>query len=138
LVPEVLDPVKLMTVIDAASLADSVAVTVTLLSLAVAKARQISAVPAWALVLCTRVQVKLPPEMLLIDTFVPLEAASVEMNASSNSFVEEVENADDAIVLELVERSVEVVTSIAIDAVAAFVRLKPAVAVTPETLAVTV
>jgi hypothetical protein len=45
LVPVVFAPVKLMTVMEAPSLTESVAVTVVALSLAVANVRQISAVP---------------------------------------------------------------------------------------------
>jgi hypothetical protein len=51
LVPEVFTPEKLITVIDEHTLWESVAVTVTLLSVVVAKARQISAVPDCTLVL---------------------------------------------------------------------------------------
>src|ERR1700693_4865368 len=45
LVPEESAPIKLMMVIEEATFCDRVAVMVTLLSFAVAKARQISAVP---------------------------------------------------------------------------------------------
>jgi hypothetical protein len=65
--------VKLITVIDAATLCDNVAVTVTLESVEEAKARQISAVPLWTLVLTTRTQVSPPPAMLETLMFVPDE-----------------------------------------------------------------
>lgn len=137
-VPEVLTPVKLMTVIEAATLCDSVAVTVTPLKVVVANARQISAVPRWAFVRTTRVQVKLPPVMLLTVVLVPLVEASAEMKASSSSFAEAVVNDGDAIVFELLDRSVEVVTSMAIGDAEVFVRLKLVGVLTLAAVAVTV
>jgi hypothetical protein len=71
-VPVVLTPEKLITVIEAATDCESVAVTVAPVSGAVAKARQISAVPLCALVRRTSVQVRLPPAMLFTVVFVPL------------------------------------------------------------------
>jgi hypothetical protein len=52
-----------MTVSDADTLWERVAVTVTLLSAAGAKARQVSAVPLWTLVRRPSAQVSSPPEM---------------------------------------------------------------------------
>jgi hypothetical protein len=114
-----------------------VAVTVTLLSLAEANARQISAVPSWVFVLTTRVQVKLPPAILLTETLVPLLEALAETNARSSSFAEAVENDGDAIVFALLERSVDLVTSMAIGGAVVLVRLKLVGVLTPATLAVT-
>ena len=63
-VPEGFTPVKLITVIDETTCLDIVAVTVTLLSGAAAKARQISEVPLCTFVLCTRAQVSPAPVTL--------------------------------------------------------------------------
>ena len=112
-VPAVFTPVKLMTVIDATTLFEIVAVAVTPLSAEVANARQISAVPRWTFVLSTRAHVNPPPATLLTETLVPLPGSSVEMNARSSSFAEAVANDGDAIVVALVPRSVDSVTSIA-------------------------
>ncbi len=71
-VPVVLTPEKLITVMEDATDCDNVAVTVTPASGVVAKALQISAVPLCALVRFTKVQVRLPPAMLLTVVFVPL------------------------------------------------------------------
>ena len=90
-VPDVSTPVNVTTVIEAATLCDRVAVTVALLKTAGAKARQISAVPSWVLVRFTSVQVRLPPVTPV--TVTPLVVASLETNASSNSFVLAVVNA---------------------------------------------
>lgn len=89
LVPEVSAPLKLITVMEAATLCESVAVTFTLLSLLVAKARHISAVPLCTLVLTTRTQVRPAPLMPLTIVFGPDE--SVDTNASNNSLAELVE-----------------------------------------------
>jgi hypothetical protein len=69
---------------------------------------------------------------------VPLEDASAEMNARSNSLVEAVVKDGETMVFPLAERSVDVVTSAAIGADAVFVRLKLAGAATPVAVAVTV
>jgi hypothetical protein len=138
LVPVVLTPVKLITVMEALTLCDSVAVAVVALSLAEANVRQISAVPLWVLVLLTRTQVKPPPVTPLTETLVPLVEASAAMNARSNSLVEAVVKDGDTTVVALVERSVDVVTSAAIGADAVFVRLKLAGVATPVAVAVTV
>jgi len=61
-VPEVSIPVKLITVMEAATFCESVAVTRTLLSPDTANARQISLVPLCTLVLTTKDQVRPPPE----------------------------------------------------------------------------
>src|SRR4051794_38158395 len=59
--PEVSAPVKLTTVIDERTLCAMVAVTVAFERSAGAKARQISAVPLWALIRFTSIQVRDPP-----------------------------------------------------------------------------
>jgi hypothetical protein len=112
-----------MTVIEAATLCVSVAVTVAALTVVVAKARQISAVPVWALVLSTRVQVKLPPVTPLTETLVPVPEASAVMNVNKSSFGEAVVNDGDTIVLALVERLVDWVTSTAMGTPACIVKL---------------
>src|ERR1044071_2215255 len=70
-VPDALTPVKLRMVIEETTLCDSVAVTVTLLSVVGAKARQISELPRCPFVRTANVQVKPAPEMLLTVVFVP-------------------------------------------------------------------
>jgi hypothetical protein len=70
-VPEVSVPVKVITVIEDATLCDSVAVTFTWLKGEVANARQISAVPAWVLVLLTSVQVNPAPVRLVTVVLEP-------------------------------------------------------------------
>jgi hypothetical protein len=60
-----------MTVMEAVTLWDKVAVTEILANVEGAKARQISAVPLCALVLITRAQVRPAPEMLLTVVLVP-------------------------------------------------------------------
>jgi hypothetical protein len=64
-VPEVFTPVKLITVIDEATLWDSVAVTVMLLTAEAAKARQISDVPLCPFARTAITQVRPPPLTLL-------------------------------------------------------------------------
>ncbi|MGJ0483524.1 MAG: hypothetical protein ACR65R_03185 [Methylomicrobium sp.] len=111
-VPEVSTPVKVTIVREAAVLLDRVAVTATLVSTPGANARHTSAVPRWVLVRCTNTQVRLPPVMLETVVLVPEVGASVATNASSNSFVEFVENVgEERVVLEVL-RSVDVFTSI--------------------------
>jgi hypothetical protein len=70
-VPEVSAPVKLITTIEEITLCDSVAVTVTLLRVEEAKARQISDVPLCTFVLTTGTQVKPAPVTLVTVTFAP-------------------------------------------------------------------
>ena len=89
-VPLVLTPVKLITVMEATSLCESVAVTVTALNLAAANARHTSAVPRWVFVRSTKVQVNPVVVIPVTVTFVPLLGASVDTKARSNSFVEAV------------------------------------------------
>ena len=60
-VPEVLTPLKLITLIKEATFWDKVAVTVTPLRTDGANARQISAVPVWIFVRLTRTQVREAP-----------------------------------------------------------------------------
>src|SRR5258708_23094703 len=92
LVPEVSAPVKLTTVMDDNTDCEKVAVIVTLVRAAVAKARQISAVPSCVLVRCTRTHVRLPPAtpVTVVVVAVPLPE---DTKASSSSLEEEVENA---------------------------------------------
>src|SRR5258708_39568883 len=91
-VPEVSAPVKLTTVMDDNTDCEKVAVIVTLVRAAVAKARQISAVPSCVLVRCTRTQVRLPPAtpVTVVVVAVPLPE---DTKASSSSLGEEVGNA---------------------------------------------
>jgi hypothetical protein len=70
-VPEVFTPLKLITIIEALTLCESVAVTVMLLTAVVANARQISEVPLCPFVRTTRAQARPPPEMLVTVVFVP-------------------------------------------------------------------
>ena len=69
--PEVLTPVKLMIVMEAATDWDKVAVTVTLLRGLDANARQISASPLCPFVPTTWTQVRLPPDMFITFVFAP-------------------------------------------------------------------
>ncbi len=91
-VPEVSAPVKLTTVMDDNTDCEKVAVTVTLVRAAVAKARQISDVPGCVLVRCTRTQVRPPPAtpVTVVVAAVPLPE---DTKASSSSLAAEVENA---------------------------------------------
>jgi DNA-binding transcriptional regulator YdaS (Cro superfamily) len=89
-----------------------VAVTATFVSVEVAKARQISAVPNCAFARTTRVQVKPPP--LTPVTVSPAELASVDTNARSNSLVAVVEKAAVAMELPAPDPSVDTVVSIVI------------------------
>jgi len=97
-VPVASAPVKVTTVIEDVTPCDNVAVTLTLVSVEGAKARQISAVPNWALVRRTSVQVR--PVPLTLVTVTPGEVASLEIKARSSSFAELVEN-DGEVMLEL-------------------------------------
>ena len=87
LTPEVSTPAKLMTVSDEVLLLFRVAVTVTPLSVAGAKARQISAVPLRTLVRTTSAQVSPAPDTPL--TVAP--EVSVLTKASSSSSADFVE-----------------------------------------------
>jgi hypothetical protein len=71
-VPVVLTPEKLITVMEDTIDCDSVAITVTPDSGAVAKPRQISADPLCALVRLISFHLRLPPAMLFTVVFVPL------------------------------------------------------------------
>ena len=102
-----------MTVIDDTTLCERVAVIATLLRGAVAKARQISAVPFCTLVLTTNVHVRPAPEILATVVFVP-DLKSVATKANSNSFPETVENGGDATAVLAVDRYVETFASTAI------------------------
>jgi hypothetical protein len=97
LVPVVSTPMKVMTVIEEPTLWDRLAVTDTLLRGDAAKARQISEVPLWTLLLATSTQVKPAPETLVTVMF-GVETEAVEINASSSSLPETVENAGMVIV----------------------------------------
>jgi len=81
-VPEVSTLAKLTTVSDAGSDADSVAVTVTLVNGAEAKARQISAVPRWTFVPRTEVHVR--PAPVTPVTLIPVVVPPTPMNASTS------------------------------------------------------
>jgi hypothetical protein len=70
-VPDALTPVKLRMVTEEITLCDNVAVTVTLLSVVGAKARQTSEVPRCPLVRAAKAQVNPAPETLLTVVFVP-------------------------------------------------------------------
>ena len=107
-VPVVSTPVKLTTVIDDWTDWENVAVTVTLLNAAGAKARQISAVPDCVFVLCTSTQVRLAPETPLTVVVVAVPFP-LEINASNNSFVAEVENEAVARVVEVVVPSATII-----------------------------
>ncbi len=100
-VPDVSAPIKLMTVIEDATLCVRVADTDTLFKGAAAKARQISAVPFCTLLLATNTHVKPQPEMLL-TVMLGLEEASVEIKANNNSLPVVVENAG-LVIVELAE-----------------------------------
>ena len=108
---------RVTTVIDAAMLDDSVAVTVALVSTAGAKARHTSAVPICVLVRRTSAQVSPPPAILETVVLVPEVGPSVEMKASKSSLAAAVVKAGLAMVAALVLRSVETVLSMANSAV---------------------
>jgi hypothetical protein len=94
-VPTVLTPLKVITVIEETTLCDKVALTATFFNTDGAKARQISDVPSWTLVLTTRTQVNPAPDTLCTVAFGELRV-SVEMKASSSSLLWAVENAGEA------------------------------------------
>lgn len=104
--PEPLDPVgstpaKLITVMDEVTLVEKVAVTVTLLSSAGAKARQISAVPFCVLVLCASTQTR--PAPLTELTVTGVVAVPPDTSASRSSFANLVERAGETIVVAAAE-----------------------------------
>src|SRR6185312_14390749 len=101
--PLVSTPLKLITVIEAATDWDRLAVTVALATVDAAKARQISEVPICVLARLTNVQVRPPP--LTLVTVIPADCASVATNASRSSFAEVVENAWLVMVLLVPEES---------------------------------
>jgi hypothetical protein len=90
---------------------------VTLVSGEAANERQISAVPNWLLVRCTKTQVKPAPATLLTIVFGE-ETLSVETKARSSSFAKLVENADVLALVLGLAMFLEVVTSMAIAALA--------------------
>ena len=87
---------------------ENVAVTVILVSVVGANARQISAVPCCVFVLCTSTHVRLPPATLftVVVAAVPFP---LEINASSNSFVAEVENVAVARVVDVAVPSAKII-----------------------------
>jgi hypothetical protein len=112
-VPDVSTPLKLTTVIEAATLWEIVAFTVTLDSFFGAKARQISAVPSCTFVRRTKTHVS--PAPLTPVTVTLADLASVAMNASSNSFAEVVENDGDVMLVLELDESVDTLISVAIE-----------------------
>lgn len=112
LVPVVSTPVKLTTAMDDCTVCEKVAVTVIFVSAVGAKARHISAVPCCVFVRCTSTHVRLPP-VTLFTVVVAAVPFPLEINASNNSFVAEVENAAVARVVPVVVPSVKIVWSIA-------------------------
>jgi hypothetical protein len=111
-VPDESAPVKLTTVIDDTTFCDRFAVTVTLLSADVAKARHTSAPPGCAFVRFTSTQVRFPP-VTLVTVRPPEEIESAETNANKSSFGTVVENAGVVTVVAADVRSVEITVSIA-------------------------
>jgi hypothetical protein len=91
-VPEVLTPLKVITVRDEATFCESVAVTVTPLNGADENALQISAVPDWTFVLWTRTQISQAPA-ILVTVVLGEETLSAEINARRSSLFEVVEKA---------------------------------------------
>src|SRR5262249_14566318 len=91
LLPDGSAPVKLITVSDEVNICAMVAVTVTLLSGAVAKARHTSASPDCTLVRRTSCHVS-PAPGTLVTLFALVGRPSAAMNASTNSLPALVEN----------------------------------------------
>lgn len=106
-VPVVSTPVNVITVIEAATLFASAAVTDALLKVVDENARQISAVPSCVFVRLTKVQVRLAPVTPV--TVMLAAGASVETKANNNSLALVVENVGDTIVVALELRSVDTV-----------------------------
>jgi hypothetical protein len=96
-----------MMVIEAATLCDSVALTLAFTSAAPAKALQTSAVPNCALVRRTNAHVSPPPDTSL--TMIPDDFASVEMKASNSSLADVVENEGKLMLVLELERSMDFV-----------------------------
>jgi len=111
LVPEESTPAKAITVSEEETIYERLALTEMLLRAVGKKARQISAVPFCAWVLCTRAQVKSPPETLTTDVE-SLEANPVEMKASNSSPFDVVENEGEVITELAVGWSCRTCTSI--------------------------
>jgi hypothetical protein len=107
LTPVVSVPVKVMMVIEAATLCDSVAFTLAFTSATPAKALQTSAVPNCALVRRTNAHVSPPPDTPL--TMIPDDFASVEMKASNSSLADVVENEGELMLVLELERSMDFV-----------------------------
>jgi hypothetical protein len=105
-----------MTVIAAATLWLSAAVTVTLALVVVENARQISAVPNWVFVRRTNCHVRLAP--VTLDTDAVPETLSEAMKARNSSFGAVVEKAGEVMVVLVFDRPVVTVASIAIPATA--------------------
>ena len=104
LIPVVLTPVKLITVIEEVTFWERVALTVTFVNVVGANVRQISAVPRWVLVLLTKTQGSPPPVTLLTVVLVPDEVEMVAATKANNySFVDFVENAAVATVVLFVD-----------------------------------
>jgi hypothetical protein len=122
--PVVGTPLKLITVIEAATLRDRVALTVTFVREDGAKVRQISDVPLCVLVLTTSAQVSPAPVTLETTVLVPL-IQSVATKARSSSLPEVVEKDGLVIVVLFVPRSTHVVASIEIPVLAVAVKLTP-------------
>lgn len=84
-------PLNATTVMEAAALCPKLAVTVTLLKIAGANARQISALPRTPFARPTNCHVN-PAPFTEVTVFPLAELESVEMNASNNSFAFAVDN----------------------------------------------
>jgi hypothetical protein len=113
-----------MSVREELTLLDNVAVTVTLVKRAAAKARQISEVPLCTLVLLTRTHVKPAPATPVTVVFAP-DKASVPTKASNNSFVEAVEKLGLTTVVAGADRSVNTFASMEIPVTAVAVKFTP-------------
>jgi hypothetical protein len=107
-----------------ATLCERVAVTVTALNGEGAKARQISEVPSWVLVLLTSTQVSPAPE-IPVTVVLGDEFLSAEIKANSSSLPEAVENAGVPIVVLAAPWSAETFASIVIAPQAGAARNKP-------------
>lgn len=116
-VPVVFTPVKVITVIEEATLLDNVADTATLVSFEAAKARQISEVPFCVFVRTTRAHPSPPPDTPVTVVFV-VPVAPVDTKASTSSFVAVVENEEVLMVVFAVVLFPEGVASILIAPVA--------------------
>lgn len=106
-VPEGSAPVSVTTVMEAATLFASVAVTDTLLKVVDENARQISAVPSCVFVRFTIAQVRPAPVTPVTVMFAAVASLATKANSNSLGFV--VEKVGDTIVVALALRSVETV-----------------------------